>query len=309
MTAERVSRRTRGLALLPAAAWYCVIWQFSAQDADRSGGLSDRLLYRLLERLSPAFAASPETVRAAAVELLSFFERKAAHMFLYFVLALLLCFAVCFFTRRMRPRIGLTALAALLLAGLDEYHQTLVPGRSGELRDVLVDLCGAGIALGFLALPYLARWGRRSFSIPLPALIPAALCLLCLVLALRPPEAHGASLLARWSAERFVPAAAAMAPEPLAALLAQLGPALRDALFLAACGVGGVCVPMAGLLAGLRRQTVCGICCGAVAAAMILSLLGSAALPLAAAGLVLLGALGMGALWWVAAALSPMRRI
>lgn len=305
MTAGRVSRRTRLLALLPAAAWYGLIWRFSAQPAAVSGDLSDRLLYRLLGRLSPAFAASAENVRTTAVEVLSFFERKAAHMLLYFVLALLVCFAASFLTRRLRARMGLTALAVLLLAGLDEYHQTMVPGRSGELRDVLVDLCGAGIALAFLALPSLARWGRRSFGVPLPPLVPAALCLVCLCLALSPAEAQQASPLARWAVTRYM---AGVSPEALAAVLNGLAPILRDTLFLASCGVCGVCVPMAGLLAGSGRRTVCGLCCAAVAAGVVLSLLGAAALPLAAGGLALLGVLGMGALWWAAAALAPVRR-
>lgn len=308
MTADRVSRRARLLALLPAAAWYGVIWRFSAQDANLSGGLSARVLYWLLNHLSPAFIASPETIRATAVDLLSFFERKAAHMFLYFVLALLLSFAACFFLRRLSARAGAAAALCAVLAGLDEYHQTLVPGRSGEVRDVLVDLTGAAIALAFLALPHLARWSRRRFALPLPALVPAALCLVCLFLALRSPEVYEASALTRWAAERFVPAVAAMAPEELAHLLSQLAPILRDALFLAACGLGGVCLPMAGLLAGLGRRAVWGLACGAVLAAAVVSPLGAAALPPAAGGLALLGALGMGALWWTAAALAPVKR-
>ena len=303
------SRRTRAAALLPAMAWYGVIWRFSSQTAAVSGDLSDRLLYRLMELWSPAFATATEPIRAAAVELLSFFERKAAHMFLYFILALLVCFAICFFTQRMRVRMGLTVLACALLAGLDEYHQTLVPGRSGELRDVLVDLCGAGIALGFLALPDLARWGRRSFGVPLPALVPAAICLMGLCLALRPASSHTASLLARWAAERFVPEAAALGPEELTGFLEELGPTLRDTLFLIACGVTGVCVPMAGLLAGGRKEAVCGTCGTAVLGAAVLSWNGGATLPLAAGVLALLGVVGMGVLWRIAMALSPVRRI
>lgn len=305
MTGGRI--RARALSLLPAALWYRLIWGFSAQTAAVSGNLSDRLLYRLLEALSPAFALSAQPARAAAVELLSFFERKAAHMFLYFILALLVWFAVCFFTRRPGMRIGLTALACVLLATLDEYHQTMVPGRSGELRDVLVDLCGAGAALGFLALPHLARWSRKSLSFPLPALVPAALALLCVCLALRPPEILSASYLSVWAAERFVPEAGSMSPEALAGLLEQLAPSLRDALFLTASGVSGVFIPMAGLLAGLSRRTVCLAACAAAAAAVILSWGAGAALPLAAGGMAALGALGMGALWGVAQARPPLQ--
>mgnify|MGYP001050660178 CR=1 FL=1 len=300
MRPGRIDRRARALALLPAAAWYCLIWGFSAQTAAVSGGLSDGLLYRLLERLSPAFAAAAEPTRTAAVELLSFFERKAAHMFLYFVLALLVYFGICFFLRQARFRSGVTALACAVLAGLDEYHQTMVPGRSGELRDVLVDLCGAGLALGFLALPYLAKWGRRSLSFPLPALVPAALCGLCLLFALRLPAAGEG--LPVWAQARFPPSPAA-GPEGLAGLY----PALRDAAYLAACGVTGVCLPAAGLLAGLHRRRLPWLCAAAVAGAAALSWSGGAALPLAAAGAAVLGILGMLSLWWLAAAFAPFQ--
>lgn len=88
-------KRVRNFLLwLPAALWYRVIWGFSAQTAAVSGDLSDRLLWRLMAALSPAFAAGDAAAQNAAVELLSFFERKAAHMFLYFVLILLLWLAL-----------------------------------------------------------------------------------------------------------------------------------------------------------------------------------------------------------------------
>lgn len=303
MRTESVNRRARAMALLPAAVWYRLIWGFSAQTAAVSGELSDGLLYRLLEVLSPAFGGAAEPARAAAVELLSFFERKAAHMFLYFVLALLVYFASCFFSQQARVRAGMSALACAVLAGLDEYHQTMVPGRSGELRDVLVDLCGAGLALGFLALPYLAKWGRRSLSFPLPALVSAALGGLCLILALRLPGG-AESALPVWAGAQLPPSSAAAGPEGLAGL----APALRDAAYLAACGVTGVCLPAAGLLAGIHRRRFPWLCAVAVAGAAVLSWGGKAALPLAAAGAAAFGILGMTALWWLASAFAPAQR-
>lgn len=82
------------LLRIPALLWYRLIWNFSAQPASISGGLSDRLLWRLLVLFSPVFSAEDTRVQSAAVELLSFFERKAAHMFLYFILILLLWLAL-----------------------------------------------------------------------------------------------------------------------------------------------------------------------------------------------------------------------
>lgn len=141
----------------PAAAWYLVIWRFSAQPAVVSGALSDRLLYRLLEALSAVFRAQSEEGKRAIVLFLSFFERKAAHMFLYFVLTGLLLLALhglsCGFCLKASLALGLSGV----LAVVDEIHQRFVPGRSGELRDVVVDLTGGVI---FLLLCWLVRCVR-----------------------------------------------------------------------------------------------------------------------------------------------------
>ena len=297
------SWRVKLPAFLPAAAWYWVIWGLSGQTAAASGSLSDRLLFRLMALMSPAFAASTELVQVAVVELLSFFERKLAHMFLYFVLALLVCFALCFFTQRAKWRLIFPAVICALLAGLDEYHQTLVPGRSGEVRDVIVDLCGAGIALGFLALPHLARWGRRSFSVPLPALVPAAVCLLPVILAVSGPGALASSSLLAWAADRFLIELAVVPP------LADLAPAAWAAAYLAACGFAGVCALLAALLAGAKPWISGAVGGGVVLIAALLALIGGAASPLAAACLALLGELGALAMWVLGLILVPCEQV
>lgn len=55
-----------GLLCIPAAFWYRVIWGFSAQTADVSGDLSDRLLWRLMALVSPAFAGADTATQNAA---------------------------------------------------------------------------------------------------------------------------------------------------------------------------------------------------------------------------------------------------
>ncbi|MGL5754991.1 MAG: VanZ family protein [Paraclostridium sp.] len=79
-----------------------------------------------------------------------FLIRKSAHMFLYFVLAILIY-------NTMNKDSGIkTYLLSLLLTALyactDELHQLFVIGRSGELRDVLVDSTGALIGLVLIFL-------------------------------------------------------------------------------------------------------------------------------------------------------------
>lgn len=270
----------RGLRWLPALVWYGIIWRFSAQTAAVSGGLSGRLLHQALEALSPAFAAAPPDAQVLAVETLSFFERKCAHMFLYFALALLVYGAV---------RLGWTAVRTAgslglcaMLAALDELHQTMVPGRSGEVRDVLVDLGGAAAALALLALPALGDWCRKRRIAAVSAGLAGLLAVLplCLTLSL---------------GERFLPALAAV--EGVSAPWETVAPALRDAVFLAACGVLGALVPLAVLLAGARFRAAAGAAALAAALAGMLSISTGLAGFYGCWGMALLGAVLAGAMW------------
>lgn len=139
------------LRFVPAAVWYAVIFGFSAQTGQSSGALSDGMAHGLLERFWPAFFLRAEEEGAALFELLTVCLRKSAHMAVYFVLAGLLLWALRDAAGPGR-RGAWTALLCAVLAGLDEFHQTFVPGRSGQVRDVLIDLAGAGCLLLLWAL-------------------------------------------------------------------------------------------------------------------------------------------------------------
>ena len=237
------------LLWLPALLWYRVIWGFSAQTAAVSGDLSDRLLWRLMALVSPAFAGADAVTQNAAVELLSFFERKAAHMFLYFVLILLLWLALLPLVRGRKHQVLLAAVLCAALAGLDEYHQTFIPGRSGELRDVCVDLAGAAVAVALVALLlWTARWrggNRRSPA----AWIPLGLCALLAAVIAAVPVSFSQLPAFVWAVERFVPDFPALDGAAQSALLAALSPILRETLFPAACGLLGACGVLSAALA------------------------------------------------------------
>jgi len=293
-----VSGRGRWLSaarFLPAGAWYALIFWFSSKTAAASGGQSAGLLGRLLAAVSPAYRASEPEIQAFSRELLSFFVRKAAHMFLYFMLALLLLYALSRLGRR-----SLWTAPALCgaLAALDEYHQTLVPGRSGEVRDVLVDLCGALLALGLWTLVL----RRRAVLSPVPlwGAVPAFPALAAL---LRRPGWTDAAALAL--AERFVDGFPALDAGVQAYLLSGGAPVLREALAAAECGLLGVCAWALGWPAGLRVlfETLAG---AAALAALTAAALGTLPPPTAA----LLAGTGWalaGALWGLVLTLGGKR--
>lgn len=227
------------IAWVPALLWYQVIWGFSAQPAAVSGGVSDGLLERLLTAASPAYAGAAPDVQIAAVEILSFFERKAAHMFLYFVLFLFLLLATGLIFLKIRSEIAAAGLVCLLLAGLDEYHQTFVPGRSGELRDVAVDMAGALCALGmWLLLRHIGeiRAGRHRVPCLSAAITPAAVGMLAVVAA--PPMMAADGMAADFCA-RFWEAWPALTGAEQGAALSALSPIVGEILQIGLSGVLG----------------------------------------------------------------------
>lgn len=84
-------------------------------------------------------------------------ERKGAHIFEFFLLALLAWNALsAFFPKEKKGfLLSIVAMSSLLYAFLDETHQLFVPGREGRLADTLYD--SSGIMLAIAAILFLTR--------------------------------------------------------------------------------------------------------------------------------------------------------
>ena len=125
--------------------WMLVIFWFSTQVADDSQEMSD-VFVRLLDALFSLDIMKNEIIR----DMTSFLVRKAAHMSEYAVLAILLGLTIREYKKEPWLLLALAATAAY--ATTDEFHQLFVPGRSGQLKDVLIDTAGGAIGLALLAL-------------------------------------------------------------------------------------------------------------------------------------------------------------
>jgi VanZ family protein len=93
--------------------------------------------------------------------------RKTGH-FMGFGIFSLLCFRGFWITlqnaaRPMRQLLayGFAILATFLVASADEFHQSLLPNRTGQFSDVLLDCCGAAALCFVLFLAMQAVEGRK----------------------------------------------------------------------------------------------------------------------------------------------------
>jgi len=146
------------LSLVPTVLLLFLIFGFSAQDGDTSGSLSFEISLFLVKLFAPFLpAAMSEDILLERAELIHYFLRKAAHMTEYFLLALSLQLPLAAWLSRIfsvKTRILAGFVCTVLFAALDEFHQTFVPGRSGNVTDVCIDSIGAMAASLILFLCY-----------------------------------------------------------------------------------------------------------------------------------------------------------
>lgn len=161
---DRFRQRIRSALLWAVVfSWMAFIYSFSAQDGEQSASLSGGLIRACLSLFHPGFDHLPAAEMAALVDSWQFFVRKAAHFSVYLVLGV---FAALAADSHPLPHPGKWLLPAgicLLYAGLDEWHQGFVPGRSPQLRDVGIDFAGAAVGI-VLAMGVLALVRRRAVS-------------------------------------------------------------------------------------------------------------------------------------------------
>ncbi len=137
-----------------------VIFSFSAQPADESSATSSPFVDLYMRLVHPeADSLSPEE-QFELRESASFIVRKTAHFTIYALLGLMSAAAVtATFSGSGGRRLWLPFLIGALYAVSDEFHQSFVPGRSCELRDMAVD--SAGVLLGVLLLASAVRLAVR----------------------------------------------------------------------------------------------------------------------------------------------------
>ncbi|OLO38071.1 VanZ family protein [Alkalihalophilus pseudofirmus] len=134
--------------------WMTLIFYLSHQPATVSSELSEgitEVILTTVEKVVPHVNFDLGTFNHLV--------RKNAHFFAYMILGMLTLNAL----RRSGVvgyrSMGWTLFICILYAISDEVHQLFVPGRSGEVRDVLIDTAGAIVGIGMYWL--VAKLMRR----------------------------------------------------------------------------------------------------------------------------------------------------
>ncbi|MCR5403028.1 MAG: VanZ family protein [Butyrivibrio sp.] len=154
------------MSFIPAIIMMCLIYSFSAQDADESSQLSYEVGVKVLTVANDTF---DKGWTRRHIEQLSetgqFYIRKTAHFTEYFLLAVSVAFPLYVYGVR---GIWLMIFAGSFCVGyacLDEYHQSFVAGRSPGKRDIAID--SLGILCGIILTRIVGWTGRMTVFRPL----------------------------------------------------------------------------------------------------------------------------------------------
>lgn len=124
--------------------WMTMIFFLSNETAVDSSQTSGGFSEVLLSLFYPPFRGFSAEQKLELIESISGIVRKTAHFTIYGLLGVFAMLAV--LSYRCISYAGRSILAwgiCIIYAAFDEWHQTFIDGRSGELRDVIIDSCGA----------------------------------------------------------------------------------------------------------------------------------------------------------------------
>ncbi len=142
------------IKLVLIVSWMGLIFSFSNDTGVVSTRKSDGIIIRVVEffkgeKLSPIEKDKWTTYLVVPV-------RKGAHLGVYFILGVLIISFYKEFNLARYKMILLALLTAFLYACSDELHQLFIPGRSGQIKDIILDTVGA--SLGILFYSFIVRW-------------------------------------------------------------------------------------------------------------------------------------------------------
>jgi len=156
----------RILALLPAIFMMCLIFGFSGDTGEESSSLSGRVTEQviiILEQIAPDVVPEGHA-KVDFADALQGIIRKLAHMAEYTILVITWLFALWVNGLKGKKLLYMAGSICFAYACTDEIHQLFVPGRSGKLLDICVDMIGVGSALLIARLIQVIRKKNRKYE-------------------------------------------------------------------------------------------------------------------------------------------------
>lgn len=162
--------KLKKISWLPVIIMMGIIFTFSSKPAVNSRESSMTIANSILN-IYENFTDTrfQGTQRTDKLGIIDHIIRKGAHFTEYAILAGTIFLHFSLRNRKGIKLILLSVALTAMYAATDEFHQLFVPGRSGEIKDVLIDTAGAltGVIILNLIINLFARKNRHIESVTL----------------------------------------------------------------------------------------------------------------------------------------------
>ena len=139
----------RIILILLLLCTFFIIFGFSSQDGETSGGLSRNITNKILQ-LSSKYNNLEQEEKDQVSDRTEKIIRKIAHFSIYTLVGLLLMGLLSTYKIKENWRIMLSVFLGMIYAISDEIHQGFTPGRLPRIADVYIDTLG--VILGILLI-------------------------------------------------------------------------------------------------------------------------------------------------------------
>lgn len=127
------------IKLILVILWMALIFIFSNQKADDSSKLSDGLIVKVANIVIKKDLSTAK--KDEIIDRYTTIVRKTAHFTIYLILGILVINLLMEYN--IKHIIIISLIICFLYSTSDEIHQLFVDGRSGEVKDVLIDTTGS----------------------------------------------------------------------------------------------------------------------------------------------------------------------
>ena len=131
----------RILLILLLLGTFYLIFSFSSQDSEESGGKSREITEAVTKNIK-FIQKSNKIEKEKVLDRIESLIRKIAHFSIYSLVGILLMALFSTYNISENRRIAFSLLIGVIYASTDEFHQRFIPGRSGELTDIYIDSLG-----------------------------------------------------------------------------------------------------------------------------------------------------------------------
>ena len=153
-----VLKKFRVITVILTIALCVLIFMLSHQNSEKSSATSRGLIAKFVAIFVDDFEELPLERQEELCAPFQFIVRKSAHFIAYFSLGILSFLSVLTYQKSLKFKLLLSGAFCFLYSVSDEIHQLFVKGRSGEIRDVFIDTCGA--VLGILLVYCILRFKK-----------------------------------------------------------------------------------------------------------------------------------------------------